>query len=729
MAYNQNHNQNRNQQPDKYQRSAEHKFVNPYIFVSVLSERNKKNRVSVQSYYGEDNLNTGILHCKMITRTPLAIPDVEKKGHKAGDPDKHYFYPFYRVDGKVTIPGSSIRGMIRSLYETATDSCFVTLRENEGLSTRVAAKTPYQAGILEKTESGWVLYEAKRYRVKIDNNPFGIRIEDGCRVIYNGNTIFENGMSVNVTTETRTVTLRNGSRENQKIVTAMSVAKDTDNHSDYVVIGEPIRGKVYESVFHCDRSKAISIDKRAMNGLENTVLIYQNASINKNLGKDMNTGYASFSKCKDAGRIPVWYKEENGKISLSMAAIGRKAYDKTVNDLVGEKHNPCQKRDCLCPACMLFGMAKDEAFGGRVRFSDALSSKGEMIPSATLQELGTPRTEYLPFYALKGMDYDAMGANIAGRKYYWHIAKADKDPSVYTVDEKLLKEPKTERNATMELASTGAEFTFDVYYDRITSEQLQELKWILTFGENSFDSSHMQKLGHGKPLGLGSVKIVVEKDSQRTFSEAEGYVMDTTIVPEKLDAPSRFSSAIQKQLMTISDFHILDNETVRYPYVEISDKTNGFDPDKKLKENVLANHRWFSANKGQTKNSPDPKLLPGINDRVLSLPAYYVAQLDDKDYERSPANGRPRNRTFGDAANRNSANVNNTGLPKGKGKIKFFNSQKGFGFIVGDDGTEYWYSQRDFPGLVINKTKNREAVSFKVKQGQKGPIAVSIEYI
>ena len=60
-----------------------------------------------------------------------------------------------------------------------------------------------------------------------------------------------------------------------------------------------------------------------------------------------------------------------------------------------------------------------------------------------------------------------------------------------------------------------------------------------------------------------------------------------------------------------------------------------------------------------------------------------------------------------------------------KGKVKFFNDMKGFGFIQGDDGKEYFVHQTGLKeGVTI---RENDAVSFDVEQGDRGPKASNVE--
>ena len=59
-----------------------------------------------------------------------------------------------------------------------------------------------------------------------------------------------------------------------------------------------------------------------------------------------------------------------------------------------------------------------------------------------------------------------------------------------------------------------------------------------------------------------------------------------------------------------------------------------------------------------------------------------------------------------------------------KGKIKFFNETKGFGFVSGDDGKDYFVHSTGLAQGI--KVKEGDAVNFEVEQGEKGPKAVKV---
>jgi CspA family cold shock protein len=61
-----------------------------------------------------------------------------------------------------------------------------------------------------------------------------------------------------------------------------------------------------------------------------------------------------------------------------------------------------------------------------------------------------------------------------------------------------------------------------------------------------------------------------------------------------------------------------------------------------------------------------------------------------------------------------------------KGKVKFYNISKGYGFIIPDDSSEDIFVHQS--GLIDEIQENDE-VQFEVEQGRKGLNAVNVEVI
>jgi len=59
------------------------------------------------------------------------------------------------------------------------------------------------------------------------------------------------------------------------------------------------------------------------------------------------------------------------------------------------------------------------------------------------------------------------------------------------------------------------------------------------------------------------------------------------------------------------------------------------------------------------------------------------------------------------------------------GKVKWFNAEKGFGFITQEDGKEIFVHFKDVIGGV-NGIRQDDNVEFEVADGRKGPQAIQV---
>lgn len=638
-------------------------FINPYNFVPIFPLEDKKNESS--------ELHTGYLHCKLTSVTPIAIPDTEEVNEDSNCKG-HMVYKANRLQDQVMIPGSSIRGMIRSIYEAATNSCMVTINPDEHITRRsdLGSFSPCIVK-LELDKSGnkrWNLYAADRIALIGDGNGykplvgaysrFEVKEKQGEKYIVEDKEKLYFGTEVEVEKKNlghEKFFKKTGKKREVWGGVSVGKIKRGSNTGCYLYLGEAISSKHAESVFEIKDFKPLNFTEEqlelALKGLEDTLAMYRSDSINRNLGsgkaKEKHFGYQGYDRAKKNGAIPLWYSYKNGKLYLSLAAIGRIAYQSTMGD-IALGHSPCTDRSKLCPACSIFGMVgkgnNKKGIVSKVRVSDAVGIGDIKTTSdVTLKELGSPRVSYLKFYSTEGKDYDEKDAQIRGRKFYWHIPAVNDDSCLYSTNEK------TNRNASFELINKDNEFEFDVYYDELTEQQLDMLIWSIALPEKCEGSKElMHKLGHGKPLGLGSVKIEILSRNERSIADGYSISRKKTELPVEAK-PELLHKDSWEQLKKLLEYDPHYKEDIRYPYVELSedDKSRVTKERLTLKDNVLAGHQWFSNNKSLLpldKAKLSIFVASGLNPKKDVENAYNGNNGDSKHGTNDSSTERKRNR-------------------------------------------------------------------------------------
>lgn len=138
---------------------AEHtgyRFLNPYNFARYLPSGTESANPSAQllgrcappphdRWVGI----SGTIHCRLKAITPIFVADaeaVEVEGEKRtpaqkpnSQKEKHKRYKFFRWDGRKAIPAASLRGPVRAVFETITNSCFANLADKR-LSYRMSGR-------------------------------------------------------------------------------------------------------------------------------------------------------------------------------------------------------------------------------------------------------------------------------------------------------------------------------------------------------------------------------------------------------------------------------------------------------------------------------------------------------------------------------------------------------------------------------------------------------------
>ena len=243
-----------------------------------------------------------------------------------------------------------------------------------------------------------------------------------------------------------------------------------------------------------------------------------------------------------------------GVADLFPVMISRELYPNSPADLLDCSLKPAKKRSELSPADRLFGWVSQEqgddgGYKGRIRVVCDNGPRSEIIERLNgelpLTILGQPKPAQGRFYVADGRGvqhgvdkrdagYDTNSDKyLRGRKQYWHHKglETHKDvkspaldywhPSVedrtqvkrngryqeYRRPDKDDQPQKDPQNRSIKgWIRPGTEFKVSLYVQNLQSEEVGALLWLLSRPEG-----HYFKLGYGKPLGFGSVRIEIDK--------------------------------------------------------------------------------------------------------------------------------------------------------------------------------------------------------------------------
>lgn len=165
----------------------------------------------------------------------------------------------------------------------------------------------------------------------------------------------------------------------------------------------------------------------------------------------------------------------------------------------------CENNLSLCIACRLFGMMQSErrrpgqslidVFLGKVNIGDAVAydHNPEYHPPLYTAVLDAPKPHHRAFYL------DEQGQFIAGRKFYFHNEKLLTEKRLIPISDR-----NTYRNQHIQPLAIGTDFSSRIDFTNLEADELAALLFAMRLRP---DMRH--KIGYGKPIGLGSVKLMI----------------------------------------------------------------------------------------------------------------------------------------------------------------------------------------------------------------------------
>ncbi|OZM56245.1 TIGR03986 family CRISPR-associated RAMP protein [Lottiidibacillus patelloidae] len=535
------------------------KFYNPYNFVRWSEPANDGTefvRKSPENHWSNEGIS-GVVKVNVTTESPLFVSGNKVKTHANG----HEEYEFHKKDGKYTIPGSSLRGMIRSVYEAVTNSSYSILNENEediplfyrgdtGMAKDLVPARLIKDGEQFKVElltghvhnkSRNLMYAAwfPRYKwAAIGNTPYHQRpIPNVSGNIKHGSEVYAI-LSSDIKHHKRPFFLRS----------VLEISDEKNNLSDP---SRAIRGWYYhsgENMFNKhDERFFYRMDEQDLDGeyqFENMLKSVPNNIVKKynqlitnyqevnedeiKLKKDTNNQNKlsrhlyDNKKVKGGELLYVQLDSDENVEGMYPVMISRRQYNTSILDMLPNHIKHPTNYEDLCPASRLFGWVqgdvgdiknddKRHAYKGKVRVSDAILTKENGTIQQTLGILGTPKPTAVAMYlrskdlsasSLKGKyfdnGYDHQEVTIRGRKMY--LSHGNQNPSL---DRNI---EKSNLNRTINDAmSKGNQFTFEIKVEGLTDVEFGALLWSL-----SLEKGMHHRLGYGKPFGFGQISVDID---------------------------------------------------------------------------------------------------------------------------------------------------------------------------------------------------------------------------
>lgn len=488
---NKNFHQQKGNNPKRDEPDQQKAATAPYNFVPLNMSVVPADPLPTHDRFYSDRF-AGYIDCEMTTLTPFYIRDgltIEEYLHQRKQQEKGKKWDksdFFSPAGKIRIPGSSIRGMVRNLVEIVSWSKFGFF-EDQNLYYRSFADvsslrdeykkymnpTDQSGGSTYKMSAGYLVKEGYRYYIypaeKIQGKQFGKIPKEVAE----------------------TIVLNMGKEYNN------FKCYKTDDGA-YLMVSGPMNKKENDwIIFQRDSSK---------DGLEILEIDIKNYALDENRGNKVPD---LIKLCKKNQEIPCFYIEwedadKNKRISFGHTPLFRIAYTKSIKDHLPLIHHS----DIIDFAHAIFGNTSEkneDSFSGRVFFEDAQLSdpnsnltSDEKIPKILL---GPKPTTFQHYLEQKTINKDKLKHYnsetwIRGNKSYWH-----KLGNNWEKDDQ--SEEKFNRNIETKIKPVNnTNFNCRIRYENLSRNELGALLFALKLPDGC-----AHKLGMGKSIGLGSIQI------------------------------------------------------------------------------------------------------------------------------------------------------------------------------------------------------------------------------
>ena len=489
--------QNYNKNGFKNNSNIENNFYNPYAFVPLndkvylLSKEELKDLEQVHDVPFKDGIS-GKIVVDFEAITPICVKSSQEENTN--------------VDGRYFIPGTSLKGMIRSVFEIITLSNFRNGIANSRLSMRDLRSNDYALKASDKPQKSGFLIQL--------NNEFYILPCDSKALKYS-----------DIEKQTRIQGLKYCKSISEKYKIIPSVFKQGGNYSMWFFSGF-MNNKKHEFLFDIPMSFS-NMDLIPLQEDEYQEFRFIHEIENKNASwtywKKKIKNYSSVDAIKSdeyKGVVPCFFREftKEGKRcvkDLGFAFLYRQPYPKKMHGFLPSSH---VEGGVDLPQSV-FGYVKGEkALKGRVQFGNAFIDNAKLEASKAFV-LGSPKPSFYPFYVEQKGDskletYFSKTTKLSGYKRYLIHQKCENGVEVTDKNKRVV--------SIFKPLSAGPKFSETIYFHNLKDYELGALLAAITFC-NKYEKCY-HSLGYAKPFGYGKLKVRgVKVDSDSNESDETLY--------------------------------------------------------------------------------------------------------------------------------------------------------------------------------------------------------------
>lgn len=441
--------------------------------------------------------HTGYIDLTITTETPLFIGGPSKQEDTTP-------LEFYGGQNNPTIPGSSLKGMVKEIFKIVTASSFRPYQRGTGLGD-FEDRYLYFRDVASSIKSLKDYYKSRM--IKMEKNGKGdlkpaTKASAGFIIQTVNNDFFV------VPSVFKKISCSDGYPVNKK-------DKATIDWTDQYV--DIHTGKMDSKMSYMRITKPGNFDKR----IPIPQSCIESYADDKNRGTldllDKKTGKSGeaakeYTHSTDVKFVvPCFFIEKDGLVEhFGHGRFYRIAYDLKISDHLPNSLEQHNNGVDLCDSVFGYG----DNWAGRVSFSDAhVQGTLKMCPSDYPHPLMGPNPTSFQLYLEQDVDdhntYNHWGhehASLRGYKMYWHQPLEKAKNWTRTDEEKEIKGTRKIRPVDREVT-----FTSRIHFERLSDVELGALLMSLNLDQYSGGQRRTYyKLGMGKSIGFGSVKLDTE---------------------------------------------------------------------------------------------------------------------------------------------------------------------------------------------------------------------------